>query len=86
MVPALVAGLLFGAGGTLRAQTPTSGEETRVLREAAGLEWRGRIGDAETLLEELLQRRPGSSAGLFALERVLRTQGRVGEVLPWADR
>ena len=83
---ALLGGLLVVGSGALRAQTPTSGEETRVLREAAGLEWRGRIGDAETLLEDLLERRPGSSAGLFALERVLRTQGRVGEVLPWADR
>lgn len=61
-------------------------EESRRLREASSLEWRGQVGAAEAVLVKLLQDLPTSSGGLFALERILRNQGRVGEILPWADR
>ncbi|MEJ2541953.1 MAG: hypothetical protein P8188_18635, partial [Gemmatimonadota bacterium] len=86
-------GLIGLATAVLLAPLPATAQagggqarESRVVREASGLEWRGRIQEAEALLEEFLAESPTSSAGLFALERVLRTQGRVGEVLPWADR
>jgi tetratricopeptide (TPR) repeat protein len=84
----IVTSLMIGglAGGVSGQVGPTSGREAQVIREASGLEWRGRIQEAETLLEEFMMGSPTSSAGLFALERVLRTQGRVGEVLPWTDR
>lgn len=87
----LVSGLVatvatFGVAASVSGQVgPTSGREAQIIREASGLEWRGRIQEAETLLEEFMTTSPTSSAGLFALERVLRTQGRVEEVLPWTD-
>jgi len=84
----VMGGVVASVGGveTAAGQTgPTSGREAQVIREASGLEWRGRIQEAETLLEEFMTDSPTSSAGLFALERVLRTQGRVDEVLPWTD-
>ena len=61
-------------------------EENRLLREAAGLEWRGRTDDAERVLTGLLDRWPTSSGGLFSLERILRSRSRAGLVLPYADR
>lgn len=75
----LVALPLNGQGGDER-------EETRRIREASRLEWQGRIPEAERVLQDLLEAFPTSSGGLFALERVLRNQGRVGEILPRADR
>lgn len=72
--------------GGLSSQGVDPQEESRRLREASGLEWRGRISEAEAVLERLLEAKPNSSGGLFALERVLRTQARLPEVLPWADR
>lgn len=63
-----------------------SQEESRLLREASALEWRGRVTDAEQVLVRLLTAHPTSSGGLFALERILRNQGRIAQVLPWADR
>ncbi len=69
------------------ASTPfTAREEARLLREASSHEWRGRLDEAEAVLERLLTRNPASSGGLFALERILRTRSRVVEVLPWVDR
>ena len=68
------------------AQTVDSREEARRLREASALEWRGRIGEAQDVLAGLLTARPTSSGALFGLERILRNQGRVAEILPYADR
>ena len=61
------------------------GAEARLLREAAARESRGDYAGAEEALRRLLADRPGSSGGIFALERVLRAQGRVGELMPAID-
>ena len=53
-----------------------------MLREAAALESRGDLEGAERVLRELLTQSPGSSGGLFALERVLRAGGRTEQILP----
>ena len=60
--------------------------ENRMLREAATHEARGELNEAEATLRELLAQRSGSAAAVFALERVLRADGRVVEVLPVFDR
>ncbi|GMR13205.1 MAG: hypothetical protein BMS9Abin29_1408 [Gemmatimonadota bacterium] len=60
--------------------------ERRLLRVATSLESRGDLAGAERLLTGLLEDHPRSSSGLFALERVLRAQGRVAAVLTAADR
>lgn len=56
--------------------------ENRMLRRATTQEARGELTAAEATLRELLRLHPGSSAGLFALERVLRNGDRLLEVLP----
>lgn len=70
-----------------RAQTGrvASPQEAHMLREAAALESRGSLRAAERQIRELLERYPASAAGVFALERVLRAQDRLAEVLPAAD-
>lgn len=60
-------------------------EEARLLRQAAALEAVGDYGGAERALRDLLERKPVSPGALFALERVLRAQGRPIEVLGAAD-
>jgi tetratricopeptide (TPR) repeat protein len=60
--------------------------EAQALRDAGAHEARGRLTDAEAILQQLLEELPTSAGGLFALERVLRSQGRVVAVLPAADR
>lgn len=59
--------------------------DDRLLREAAAKEAEGDLKGAETALRELLRRRPRSSAAVFALERVFRTDGRPRDVLPVVD-
>ena len=61
-------------------------EEAQALRDAGAHESRGRLPEAEAILQQLLEDQPTSAGGLFALERVLRSQGRVAAVLPIADR
>ncbi|MDT8369271.1 MAG: hypothetical protein RQ745_08695 [Longimicrobiales bacterium] len=63
----------------------TARQEATAIREAAGLEWRGDLDGAERVLMTLLEAKPTSIGGLFALERVLRARDRSGLVLPWAD-
>jgi tetratricopeptide (TPR) repeat protein len=66
----------------LGAQTPA---QTRMLRDAAGLEAQGDFEGAERVLRSLLTSDPSSSGGLFALERVLREKGAVATLLPAVD-
>lgn len=61
-------------------------QESRMLREASGHEARGDLKEAEATLRELLGLQPGSSSAVFALERVLRLDERLAEVLPVFDR
>ncbi len=60
--------------------------ETRLLRTAANQESLGDLARAEETLRRLMDERPTSTRGIFALEGVLRARGRVREVLPFAER
>ena len=60
-------------------------QEATAIRQAAGLEWRGDLDEAERVLVALLAAKPNSTGGLFALERVTRSQDRLASVLPYAD-
>lgn len=56
-------------------------EEIRLMREAEALEAAGDFVGAERVLREILDARPTAVGTLIALERVLRVQGRVADVL-----
>lgn len=80
--------VLLPAGGAATAQVPEGqGPRTEAegLRAAAALEWRGQLDRAQAVLEDLLRTYPGSSSGLFSLERILRNRDRLPGILPWAD-
>lgn len=84
----VVLGVLIWAGSAVKAATAQTAEpqlEARLLRDAAALEARGDHPAAERVLRDLLERVPASAGGLFAIERALRRQGRIGEVLPLID-
>lgn len=63
----------------------SSSEESRLLREAARAESAGDYAASVEILTSLLAERPASSGAIFALERVLRAQGRVSQVLDPID-
>jgi hypothetical protein len=63
----------------------TARQEATAIREAAGLEWRGDLDEAERVLMSLLAAKPVSTGGIFALERVTRARDRLHLVLPYAD-
>ena len=69
--------------GALQAQgmNGQGEEEIRLMREAESLEAVGDFSGAERILEEILEARPTAVGTLLALERVLRVQGRVADVL-----
>ena len=75
---------LAPAGARAQAEDPLL--EGRLLRSAASQESQGNLDEAESMLRDLMQQRPTSTGGLFALERVLRSQGRIEEILPVARR
>ena len=79
----LVVGLALTAGAA-DAQLSSS-EESRLLREAARAESAGDYAASVEVLTSLLRERPASSGAIFALERVLRAQGRVSRVLDPID-
>ncbi len=56
-----------------------------MLREASTQEVRGDLEGAEATLRALLERRPGSSAAIFALERLFRHGERISALLPVLD-
>ena len=60
--------------------------ETRMLRAAADEEFSGDLAAAEQTLRRLMGQRPTSTGGIFALERVLRAQNRIREILPFAEK
>ena len=83
---------LWPAIGLVVALTPatlagqlSSGEESRLLRQAARAESAGDYGASVEILTSLLRERPASSGAIFALERVLRVQGQVSRVLDPID-
>ena len=69
----------------LDAQSGMRRHEARLVREAAARESRGDYAGAADALRRLLADSPESSGGIFALERVLRAQGEVVELLPALD-
>ena len=69
----------------IQAQGRRGSEESRLLRDAAALESRGDYERAEMVLRRLLDIDPGSTGGLFALERVFRAQGEPEKILPVVD-
>ncbi len=80
-----VVGLVLAlAPGTADGQLSSS-DESRLLREAARAESAGDYAASVEILTSLLEERPASSGAIFALERVLRAQGRVSQVLDPID-
>ena len=59
--------------------------ETRLLRTANIEESSGDLAAAEETLRGLMDQRPTSTGGILALERVLRAQNRIREILPFAE-
>ena len=82
---ALVLGLALALAPGAAAGQLSSSEESRMLREAARAESAGDHAASVEILTSLLRERPASSGAIFALERVLRAQGRVSRVLDPID-
>jgi len=84
--------VLFGAlvflavAGPARSQQRAEGRETNLLRQASALEATGDLDGAVAVLFGILGRYPGSSRGLDALERVLRSRGTLRPVFTGVDR
>jgi hypothetical protein len=82
-------GLGLAMWALIPASAPAAAQEvpseSALLREAAALESKGDFAGAELLLDRVLEANPTSTGGLFALERVLRAQGRTVEVLAAVD-
>jgi tetratricopeptide (TPR) repeat protein len=79
-------GVLLVASAPVDGQVRMRNSESALLRQASTLESRGDLEGAERVLLRLLEESPQSSGGLFALERVLRAQGQIAELLPAVDR
>ncbi len=60
--------------------------ESRLLATAASEESSGDLEGAEETLRRLMGQRPTSTRGIVSLERVLRAQDRISEILPFAQR
>lgn len=84
-VPWLVIGMAFALAPATADGQLSSSEESRLLREAARAESAGDYAASVDILTSLLAERPASSGAIFALERVLRAQGRVSQVLDPID-
>ena len=83
---ALLAGLTIAAAPLSAIQSrPDPRLENRMLRQASSQEARGELDRAEATLRELLALQPGSSAAVFALERVFRRGDRLRDLLPVLD-
>ncbi len=83
---AVILSLMILGPAVARAQTEDPLLEGQLLRSSASQESQGNLGEAESILKDLMEQRPTSTGGLFALERVLRSQGRIEEILPTARR
>jgi len=71
--------------GTAMAQTGAA-NEIEMVREAAQLESAGKLAEAEGVLVRVVEARPTSTPALLALERVLRQQGRVADLVGHVER
>lgn len=81
---ALLAALAFLPGGAFAQMG--GADEIAMVREAAMLEGAGKLIEAEAVLVDVVERRPTSTPALLALERVLRQQGRVVDLVAHAER
>lgn len=61
-------------------------DEIRLLREAESYERAGDLNGAERIYERVLAGRATSLSAILGLERVLHMQGRIEEILPYAER
>ncbi|MDE0257400.1 MAG: hypothetical protein OXR82_03275 [Gammaproteobacteria bacterium] len=84
-VPWLVIGMALALAPATADGQLSSSDESRLLREAARAESAGDYAASVEILTSLLAERPASSGAIFALERVLRAQGRVSQVLDPID-
>ena len=84
-VPWLVIGMALALAPDAADGQLSSSDESRLLREAARAESAGDYAASVEILTSLLAERPASSGAIFALERVLRAQGRVSQVLDPID-
>lgn len=66
------------------AQDPVV-DAVAALREASRQEAAGALGEAERVLRSILRAQPASAPALLAMERVLRHQGRLAELPPYAE-
>ncbi len=62
------------------------GSEIRLLQEAAALEAAGDYAGAERVVRAVLEDRPTSLSAILSLERLLRVQGRLEELIPALQR
>ena len=85
IVSILLSLLLAVSTAPSAAQVRMRNSEAQLLRQAAALESRGDFEGAGEVLLTLLENDPGSSGGLFALERVLRSSGDIVSILPAVD-
>jgi thioredoxin-like negative regulator of GroEL len=60
--------------------------EARTLAHVSRLERAGRLAEARSLLEDMLERYPTSFNGLVTLRRILETLGETGGLIPFAER
>ncbi|MBW3552441.1 MAG: tetratricopeptide repeat protein [Gemmatimonadetes bacterium] len=83
LVLTLAAVSLAGAPQVVAAQAE-SADEVGLLRQASVREAAGDLRGAESSLREILKKRPSSVPALLALERVLRVEGRLEDLVPAA--
>lgn len=73
-----------------RAQQPSDtaglGREMALLHEAGEDENAGRLADAEKVYDQILKERPGSLSALLSLDRLLRIEGRMQDMIPIVKR
>jgi hypothetical protein len=81
---ALAYALVFGVAFPAGAQEPVV-DAVVALREASRQEAAGELANAERLLRSILRAQPTSAPALLAMERVLRHQGRLAELPPYAE-
>jgi len=72
--------------GPVAGQTPDRQQLRQELRRAEALERAGRLTDAEALLRSVIDQWPGEAGAILGLERVLRREGELEELLPVVER
>jgi tetratricopeptide (TPR) repeat protein len=68
---------------TVRAQG--AADELKLIRDATAREQAGDFAGAHQILDRLLKNDPQSLSGLLALERVVRMEGRLKDLIPYVE-